>query len=98
MYYKKYYLSQSLNGDKIVWIARNPMGVVVIRESSLEKLKREIDRRDKQEQEAKRNLKAKANKEDNKETTTEKTALEPEKDKEEEEKIRKKSLWDKLIG
>ena len=44
MIYKKHELSQSLNGDSIIYIARNAAGNVVFRETSEEKLKKEIDR------------------------------------------------------
>ena len=44
MIYKQYDLSQSLNGNVIVHIARNPLGAVVFRESSEEKLKKAIDK------------------------------------------------------
>ena len=49
MFYKKYDLSKSLSGDKIIHIARNAAGVVVIRAPTLEKLKKEIDRREEEE-------------------------------------------------
>jgi len=57
MYYKRYDLSKSLSGNKIIYIARNAAGVVVIRAPSLEELKKEIDRRE--EEEKKRLLAAK---------------------------------------
>jgi len=57
MFYKKYDLSKSLSGDKIIYIARNAAGIVVIRAPSLEELKKEIDRRE--EEEKKRLLAAK---------------------------------------
>lgn len=43
MIYKKHELSLSLNGEKIVYIARNAAGNVVFRASSEEKLKSAID-------------------------------------------------------
>lgn len=42
-YYQRYELSRSLNGNKIVYIARNAAGNVVFRESSEENLKKAID-------------------------------------------------------
>ena len=42
--YKRYELSQSLNGTKIVQIARNAIGAVVFREESVKKLKLAIDK------------------------------------------------------
>lgn len=42
-YYKRYELSRSLNGNKIIYIARNAVGNVVFRESSEENLKKAID-------------------------------------------------------
>lgn len=44
MIYKKYEFSLSLNGTKIVHIARNAAGFVVFRESSEAKLKKAIDK------------------------------------------------------
>jgi len=44
MIYKRYELSQSLNGDHIIFIARNAIGNVVFRESSEERVKSAIDR------------------------------------------------------
>lgn len=43
MIYKRYELSQSLNGDVIVYIARNAAGMVVFREPSEKELKKAID-------------------------------------------------------
>ena len=44
MIYKRYELSLSQNGDKLVHIARNAAGNVVFRESSEGNLKKAIDR------------------------------------------------------
>jgi len=49
MFYKRYDLSKSLSGDKVIHIARNAAGIVVIRAPSLEQLKKEIDRREEEE-------------------------------------------------
>jgi len=43
MIYKKYELSQSLNGDRIVHIARNALGNVIFRAPSEQKLVKAID-------------------------------------------------------
>lgn len=53
MIYKRYELSQSLNGDKIVHIARSASGFVVFREPSETALKKAIDESIKKEQEQK---------------------------------------------
>ncbi|MCX6816696.1 MAG: hypothetical protein NTZ93_02445 [Candidatus Beckwithbacteria bacterium] len=50
MIYKRFELSQSLNGDHLVYIARNSAGIVVFREASETKLKKTIDRYLKQQQ------------------------------------------------
>lgn len=42
-FYKRFELSQSLNGNAIVQIARNAAGMVVFREDSEKKLKKAID-------------------------------------------------------
>jgi hypothetical protein len=44
MIYKRYEFSQSLNGDKIVHIARNSAGMVIFRADSEKLLKEMIDR------------------------------------------------------
>lgn len=44
MIYKRYELSQSLNGTRIVHIARNAAGNVVFRESSESNLRKAIDK------------------------------------------------------
>lgn len=44
MFYRKFELSQSLNGDKVLHIARNPAGVVVLREATEKKLMAAIDK------------------------------------------------------
>lgn len=44
MIYKRYELSQSLNGDRIVYIARDASGVVRFRETSEGRLKKAIDK------------------------------------------------------
>lgn len=44
MFYRRHELSQSLNGDKIVHIARNASGFVVFREPTEKALKKAIDK------------------------------------------------------
>jgi len=43
LYYKRYELSQSLNGQTIIHIARNAAGIVVFRAENEQKLKEIID-------------------------------------------------------
>lgn len=68
-FYQRYELSMSLNGSKIVHIARNSAGNVVFREPSEDKLKKAIDsfeeqkRRDEEEREKMVAQKAKAKEE-----------------------------------
>lgn len=58
MIYKKYEFSLSLNGTRLVHIARNPAGIVVFREDSEKALKEAIDRAE-EEQRRQEELEAK---------------------------------------
>ena len=46
MIYKRYELSRTLRGNQILHIARNSAGDVVLREPSLKKLRKAIDKRE----------------------------------------------------
>lgn len=85
MIYKRYELSQSLTGDKIVHIARNALGNVVFREPSLKKLKKAIDKSEK-EKEKRAQLEAK------KEAEKKALSLKRKKKSTEEEEEEEKSL------
>lgn len=102
----KFEISQSLKGNKVIFIARDPLGTVRLREPSLEKLEKAIKdfnkpkpvaKKEKQQGEKKfliNNLATTIK--ERKLVLSEAEGEELEKPSEEKKQPRKKSFWDKL--